>query len=550
MQAVVACRTARGRESGSDWSQDQLGARTFYVYDALGRLLTTIYPDSDDGTFASAPTTPDDPKLANNPRTRTVYDLIGRVTDTYDEVGSRTEYTYFSDGTPDALRRKKVIRHQTAPLSNLETSYQYDKAGNVRFVTDPRGATTETVYDNQGRPTQVKYPATDEFPATSTVTDYDALGHRIAVTDQEGKITRYRYDGLGRLVEVRQYLDQSLATSDFNFNLQPSTVDLVSTRYAYDELGNETSQTDALGRVTSYDTDAMGRRTKRTLPKDSGESAALSESYQYDGWGQLSKRTDFSGMTTTFSYDTMGRIISKSADPSHPSLAYANAIARVEYDYDADGARTAARTYNKANTLLYSESTPRDARGRVEYKDAQGVRLDYTYFANGLLQDVVSSDTGGVNVGYRYDEVNRLAHVDDASGPSGVLHTTDYSYDANGNLGSVTLPNGIEQTYGYDSLNRLRTLSVAQVTAMGGPVVGTVDHAYEYKLTASGHRSQVIEGAATTTYAYDALYRLTGETVTGGDANRPNRTLSYTLDKLGNRLSRTSDLAAIPTRTG
>ena len=536
-------------ENRRDWSQDARGYRTFYVRDAVGRLRFTIYPDANDGTFASAPSSASDPKLADNPRTETVYDLIGRVTDTYDERRSHTEYVYFPDGTPDVHRRKTLIQHQTAPLPNLETSYQYDKAGNVRFVTDPKGAKVETVYDHQGRPTQVNYPATDEFPATSTTTTYDALGHRIAVTDQEGKTTHYRYDGLGRLVEVRQYLDQSLAASDAAFSLSPSTANIVSTQYAYDALGNETSQTDALGRVTSYETDTMGRRTKRSLPKDTSESVALSELFQYDGWGQLSKRTDFSGMTTTFAYDAMGRLTSKSADPTHPSFALANAIARVEYDYDADGERIAARTYNKAGTELYSESTPRDARGRVEYKDAQGVRLDYSYFANGLLQDVVASDTGGENVGYRYDELNRLAHVDDASGPAGALRTTDYTYDANGNLGSVTLANGIEQTYGYDTLNRLRTLTVAQLTAMGGPAAGTVDDAYTYDLTASGRRHQVLEGAATTTYAYDALYRLTGEAVTGGDASHPDRNLSYTLDKVGNRLSRTSDLAAVPTRT-
>jgi YD repeat-containing protein len=102
-------------------------------------------------------------------------------------------------------------------------------------------------------------------------------------------------------------------------------------------MGNETTQTDALGRTTTFWTDSMGHRTKRILPKDSGESSTLTETLHYDEWGNLDQRTDFAGYTTTFGYDTLNRLTSKTADASHPSLTYSNAIARIEYDYDADG---------------------------------------------------------------------------------------------------------------------------------------------------------------------------------------------------------------------
>jgi YD repeat-containing protein len=91
---------------------------------------------------AAAPTIATDSRLTDNPRTETVYDLAGRVTDTYDELRRRTTTVYFPDGTPDASRRRQMVQHRTA--GNLVTSYQYDKAGNIRFVTDPRGNQTET----------------------------------------------------------------------------------------------------------------------------------------------------------------------------------------------------------------------------------------------------------------------------------------------------------------------------------------------------------------------------------------------------------------------
>ncbi|MDO8540341.1 MAG: LamG-like jellyroll fold domain-containing protein [Opitutaceae bacterium] len=529
-------------ENRKTWAQDRRGYRTFFVYDAVGRPRFTIQPDANDGIGAAAPVSVADSRLADNARTETVYDLAGRVTDSYDELRHRAQTVYFPDGTPDASRRKQTIAVRSA--GNLVTSYQYDHAGNVRFVTDPRGNTVETRYDDQGRPRFVVYPATDEHPGTQSETRYDALGRRIELVDQEGKVTRYRYDGLGRLTEVRQYAAQSLAAADFAYSLLPAASGVISTRYSYDELGTQSSQTDALGRVTSYESDGTGRRTKRILPRDPSDSSALSEVMVYDSWGNLWKRTDFAGKTTRYTYDALNRLKSRTADLTHPSLGYSHAIARIEFDFDANGARIAARTFRADGTQLYSESTPRDERGRLGYKDTGpalsgvegGGRLDYSYYSNGLLKDVVSSNSGGVNIGYRYDEVNRLEFVDDTS--TGLpTRTTGYGYNTNGSIESVTLPNAVVHTYAYDTLNRLRTLNVTRGS--------TSIHAYDYKLRASGHRRQVIENATkSTTYTYDDLYRLTGETITG-DPNAQNGSIGYDLDKVGNRLNRTSQIAAV-----
>ena len=115
--------------------------------------------------------------------------------------------------------------------------------------------------------------------------------------------------------------------------------------------------------------------------------------------------------------------------------------------------------------------------------------------------------------------------------------TTGYTYNANGSLETVTQPNAVVHTYGYDALNRLRGLIVAQGT--------TLIHSYEYKLRASGHRRQVVENSAkTTTYSYDDLYRLTDETVSG-DTHGNDGAIGYTLDKVGNRSARTSSVASV-----
>ncbi len=500
-------------EGRREWSQDKLGRRTSFQYDDVGRLRFTILPATS----------------STNPYTETVYDLTGRVTDSYDELRHRTSVVYFPDGTPDAGRRKQSV--QVLSTGNLVTSYQYDASGNVRFVTDPRSNTTETQYDDQGRPTTVVYPATDEHPATQSSTTYDILGRRVATTDQEGKVTRYRYDALGRLVEVRQYLDQSLAASDSAFSLPSSAVGIVATRYTYDELGNQLTQTDARNNTTSYRYDNLGRRTSRILPDNA------TESLQYDGWGNLWKRTDFKGYTTTFSYDALNRLTAKQADPSHPSLIYSHAPDKITYGYDAAGNRTDA-TVEKGSTVLYVEDTPRDERDRRQYKETSLGRLTYGYYANSLLKSITSSNTDGVKLAYRYDDANRLAFVDDSA--QSQLRTTSYGYNANGSLQSVLYANSVQHAYTYDTLNRLRTLNVTK---------GATLHSYEYKLRPSGHRQQVIEnGTRTTTFAYDELYRLTGETL-AGDTHGNSGAITYGLDKVGNRETRTSSVAPVASST-
>ncbi|MCI0422357.1 MAG: hypothetical protein L0312_24570, partial [Acidobacteria bacterium] len=46
------------------------------------------------------------------------------------------------------------------------------------------------------------------------------------------------------------------------------------TRYAYDEVGNRITQTDANTHTTTYEYDRLGRRTRRLLPLLQAESYA------------------------------------------------------------------------------------------------------------------------------------------------------------------------------------------------------------------------------------------------------------------------------------
>lgn len=63
----------------------------------------------------------------------------------------------------------------------------------------------------------------------------------------------------------------------------------------------------------------------------------------------------------------MNRLTDKVADPAHPSLIYSHAPNRITYGYDAAGNRVDA-TVEKGSTILYTETTPIDERGRRDYR--------------------------------------------------------------------------------------------------------------------------------------------------------------------------------------
>ncbi len=143
-----------------------------------------------------------------------------------------------------------------------------------------------------------------------------------------------------------------------------------------------------------------------------------------------------------------------------------------------------------------------------------------------------SSNQNGANDTYTYDALNRLSTVTDAAGQ------TTYTYDNVGNLQSYAYPNGVSTNYGYDALNRL--------THVGSVTQSSTIASYTYTLEPAGNRTSVAElSGRTVSYGYDSLYRLTSESITA-DQHGKNGAVGYTYDSVGNRQQMTSTLNAIP----
>jgi len=244
--------------------------------------------------------------------------------------------------------------------------------------------------------------------------------------------------------------------------------------------------------------------------------AGQKQTRTYDAEGNLISLTDYNGKTTTYTYDALNRLIAKTPDASLGDHA-------VGFTYTATGKRASMTDASGTTTYTY------DNLDRLKTKATPQGTLTYTYDAAGNVASMTSSNANGVSVGYTYDNLNRLATVVDNRLPVG-QNTTTYAYDPASNVATVTYPNGLQSSFTYDDLNRLKSLN-----------------AYQYQLGPTGNRIGAAEpNGRTLNWTYDGIYRLTNETISL-EPHSKNGTVGYGLDPVGNRLTQNSTLPGIAT---
>jgi RHS repeat-associated protein len=499
---------------------DKLGRRTAYEYDVMGRLVKTSYPD---GTFEEHGYDPEGRRTSSTDRagrtSRYEYDPLGRLVRTIHPDGASTASTYDEAGR--LVASIDVRGHATAyeydaagrrtavvdPLGQ-RTTFTYDPGGNQTRVTDPRGHTVTYEYDALNRRTRTLFPSADgTAPPTVTETGYDALGRRVSETDPAGRTTRFEYDALGRLTAVVDALGQR-------------------TSYGYDEQGNRTSQTDASGRTTSFEYDALGRETRRTLPAVTdpagGPAVPAFETKTYDAAGNLTSHTDFMGRVTTYAYDPdTDRLASRT---------YPNPDENVAFTYTPTGRRKTATDSRGTTSYAYDL---RDRLVSLTYPDGRSLGYDYDPQGNRTKLTATLAALSLVTT-QTFDPLARLATVTD---PAGRVYS--HGYDPNGNRASLAHPNGVLTHYTYDTLNRLTNLATTHAPS------GRHVQAYAFTLGPAGNRTRIVESAGlpqqrTLDYGYDALYRLTGETVTESLGLVYAKAFGY--DPVGNRLTQATTI--------
>ena len=490
------------------------------------------------------------------------------------------EMTYYPSGSQAGYLHQRIVDSQNLALT---TSYEYDTAGNVVQVTDPRGNSSSNVVNQLSQVVRtysqtvdttngpVRYQRDMFYDANNNlvqvdVQNVDDLG---LVASNTYTTTSYAYDDLNRVVTTTQEVDSSNS---------------VVTQYAYDANGKRTlvvsgeasngNQTnnvvvthydernlpyqvirapgDPDQSSTQFDYDASGNLVRTTTGLE--DVAPRVTTHTYDGYNRRSATTDPMGNVTTMHYDENGKVSNVCIDGELADLPGSTnnvRLAETAYTYDdmnrlvqtdqaffdltsgtniMGGHAVSATVYSPGSQMLatidannHTNSIAYDTANRKSVvTDPMGNSATYVYDANGntvLTITMEVSDLGSPS------QVFTNSYAFDALNrmvetADNIGNTTHYAYDSRGNRTKVVDAKDIETVYEYDNLNRL-TRTIRDMDGDGADANDAADIVTTQSWDDNSRLvGQTDDKGNATSYAHDALNRVTSTTYADGTSRQ------------------------------
>jgi RHS repeat-associated protein len=414
---------------------------------------------------------------------------------------------------------------------------------NTVTVTDPLGHVTSYTYNTSSSPEQVTGIMSPLGTSNTTSVTYDG-GNRVTSITNGFRHAGPSGTGPG-------YFTYSYSTSGANLTVT-ATDPLGHTRTVVTNttLSETTSDTDALGRTTSYAYDSYGRLTQVTYPEGNYNV------YGYDARGNVTSVTSHpssgSGtIATSASYDS--------------TCVYAAKCNQPNTTTDANGNQT-SYSYNTSTGQASSITGPPPTSGAVQPQTNFSYSGLYAYYKNSggaivagagpvsLLTSVASCATtascGGTadqvvsNLTYGTAGVaNNLGLTAASAGPGNgsALTSASLTYDIFGNVATTVGPLGSSQTttYAWDADRQLQWVIGPQASgASTWPAV-------QYTFNTVGQITSLQQGTVTSASsftgftptviansAYDTLGRLLSSSLVSGTT--PQTLTQYAYDNANN----------------
>ncbi|MCC7002311.1 MAG: RHS repeat-associated core domain-containing protein [Gemmatimonadaceae bacterium] len=355
-------------------------------------------------------------------------------------------------------------------------TFAYDSSGNLTSVTPPGKPAHTFVYAPADRLAQYN-PPTNGLPVSATGYVYNTAGQVTVLRRAVGDSIRFVYDGAGRPSSV--VFDRG--TLGFSYNGTTGNLTSMSApggqglAFTYDgALPTSVTWSGTVSGSTAVAYNSDFRVTSQTV------NGANAVSFGYDADGLLTQAGGLGLRRAT----NNGRL---DAD----SITVGGATQRSTYGYDNHGALNQL-TARRGTDTLFATSYVRDSLSRI---------TQLTERVNGTTQVVA----------FTYDSVGRLSSVTRNGTP-----TASYTYDLNGNRATKTTSGGT-QTAVVDDQDRLTSYGGAtyQYTAHGDlrrKIVGTDTTEYTYDALGNLTRVELPNGTAIG-YLLDAMNRRIGKTV-------------------------------------
>ncbi|MGH6812103.1 MAG: DUF6531 domain-containing protein, partial [Methylocella sp.] len=403
----------------------------------------------------------------------------------------------------------------------------YAPSGQLLSVTTRSGLTTTLTYGASGNLRKVTGPFGHVLSFTA-----NSNGNVATMTAPDGGVYTYAYDTFGNLISVT-HPDKTVRQHVYGNAAFPNFLTGI-----IDEKGN---------RFATWAYDSQGRAISS---QHAGGADLTTVSYATNA----STVTDARGNVHGYSLITQFGVVKPAAITGAP----VQSAGGKAFTYDANSF-VASRTDFDGNITTYIH----DARGdEISRTEASGTPLartisttwlstfhsptlitepnrttDFTYDAHGnLLTKTITASAAVRSFSYTY---NAFGQVLTATDPRG--NVTNYAYDAKGDLTSTTDALGhVTSITSYDANGRPLTIvdpNGVPTALTYGPrgrltsrTVGTLKTAYAYNRVGNLIRVTQPDGSYLT-YSYDPAHRLIGIADAAGDH------IVYTLDATSNRIT-------------
>ncbi len=371
------------------------------------------------------------------------YDDFGNVTSTLltasgrtEKIGSKAEYS--DDGN-----------YLTSVFDSLgnETKYSYDSVTKLlKFIEDANSNQTAYLYDNHDRTTTVYLDADED-----------------GIVDTSESAVNYIYNANNRLTGITtDTTAYTFGYTAFGATASIKAGDYVLATYTYNSYNGKLKKlTYGNGKTEQYVYDHLDRLI--AVYYNDSEEVAYTIKYNSNGNIYSISTSDY---TLIYEYDTLGRLVRAwQRDSSGNDVIY------IENYFDSFGRSTGSKYIidgvSKTYSITYSDDSSRVENVRLPDSDSKAV-LRYTYDEfERLVQRRITAPTlshfetynylgytdtdGTVYTSSLISGISLYSNVDGAM----IAETYGYTYDANGNITSISKNGSVINRYEYDSLNQL-----------------------------------------------------------------------------------------------
>lgn len=392
-------------------------------------------------------------KDKNGNITSFAYDRAGRVVEKINALNEKEKLEYDSN---DNITKNILYNADGSIFS--ETNRAYNALNKLVEEVDSENHTTTYAYDNNENITAI----TNKNGDTKTFT-YDASNNVIESTDEMGLITQYEYDDNYNIIKISD--NSFVGASDF-----VGTSESVGASYAsplvgathcepvetreYDNVGNLTKLTDAIGRIEQYEYNIFGEQVKK-IDKDNATTL-----YNYDNNGNLIKVVRPDNQELICTYDRHNKLIKTKLndviyeytyDRNYNIVEEKNPLGNTKsYTYDNEGNTTEVK--DEEENITKNEY---DSIGRVVKQiDGRNNETTLKYDRNNNIVEIKTAEN--IINKFEYDKESRLTKEID-----GENHFVKYEYDGLGNILKKTTESNEITTYTYDKHNVMTSVTDA-----------------------------------------------------------------------------------------